>query len=395
MDKHGYNENGLENDVKEAMKTYKLHGKNMDMKDIEWRGWQMDLRQYLDKPCGRKVIWVVGKEINEGKSFFQANIREEFGYSRVCTLELSENSRNTFHILGKLCSKHTDIFLFNVARAEFLDLGQYKILESIKDGVAVDGKYNSQKLSFKKPNVLIVFSNRKPDQNKLSKDRWTIFKISKDLTELTDIEGRRLEKGKEQITHFGAREVEHEKENIDSDASGKRKSSEMEADGQTSAKMSTTMIETNQQFGAGRVEPEKEKNPPQENDGLLLQNQENYGKEVVEYVDKSAFKGTLFSRQYIHRGSNDILQVGQQYKSKIKETVQEHINRGIRFYIVYEVELEKYGDGEEDDYKTVYLHSANRRILNMYEFDDVYEQAMTKINDEFEVWMGEESGCPC
>merc|ERR1712112_726437 len=162
----------------------------------------------------------------------------------------------------------------------------------------------------------------------------------------TDIHGRKLEKRKEQITHFSAGEVEHEKENIDSDASGKRKSNEMEAD----------------------------------------------GKEVVEYVDKSAFKGTLFSRQYIHRGSNDILQVGQQYKSKIKETVQEHINRGIRFYIVYEVELEKYGDGEEDDNKTVHLHSANRRILNMYEFDDVYEQAMTKINDQFEDWMGEGSG---
>merc|ERR1711954_91920 len=213
-----------------------------------------------------------------------------------------------------------------------------------------------------------------------------------------------------------------------------------------SAKMPKSIIETNQQFGAGRVEPEKEKNPPQENEGLLVQNQEkdshqvepekeknppqeneglivqnqekdshrvepekeknpqqeneglvvqnqeNDGKEVVEYVDKSAFKGTLFSRQYIHRGSNDILQVGQQYKSKIKETVQEHIKRGIRFYIVYEVELEKYGDGEEDDNKTVHLHSANRRILNMYEFDDVYEQAMTKINDQFEVWMGEGSG---
>ena len=240
-------------------------------------------------------------------------------------------------------------------------------------------------------------------------DRWVILKISNDLTELTDIDGRKLEKSKEQIKHFGVSEAELERENIDSDASRKRKSSEMEADGQMSAKMAKSINETNQQFGAGRVEPEKEKNPPQENEDLLVQNQEkdshqvepekeknpqheNDGKEVVEYVDKSAFKGTLFSRQYIHRGSNDILQVGQQYKSKIKETVQEHINRGIRFYIVYEVELEKYGDGEEDDNKTVYLHSANRRIFNMYEFDDVYEQAMTKINDEFEVWMGEGSG---
>ena len=60
-------------------------------------------------------------------------------------------------------------------------------------------------------------------------DRWTILKISKDLTELTDIGGRKLEKRKEQIKHFGAGEVEPEKENIDSDASGKRKSSEMGA----------------------------------------------------------------------------------------------------------------------------------------------------------------------
>merc|ERR1712112_360722 len=86
------------------------------------------------------------------------------------------------------------------------------------------------------------------------------------------------------------------------------------------------------------------------------------------------------------------LQVQLHKQCKIKETVQEHINRGIRFYIVYEVELEKYGDGEEDDNKTVHLNSANWRILNMYEFDDVYEQAMTKINDQFEVWMGEGSG---
>ena len=46
MNEYGYNENGLEKDMKEALHTYELHGKNMDMKDIEWRGWQMDLRQY-------------------------------------------------------------------------------------------------------------------------------------------------------------------------------------------------------------------------------------------------------------------------------------------------------------------------------------------------------------
>ena len=67
MDKHGYNENMLGNDMKDALNTYKLYGKNMDMKDIEWRGWQIDLRQYLDKPWDRKVNWVFGNDGNEGK----------------------------------------------------------------------------------------------------------------------------------------------------------------------------------------------------------------------------------------------------------------------------------------------------------------------------------------
>ena len=34
------------------------------MNDIDRRGWQKDLRQYLDNPCDRKVIWIVGKEGN-------------------------------------------------------------------------------------------------------------------------------------------------------------------------------------------------------------------------------------------------------------------------------------------------------------------------------------------
>merc|ERR1712082_460509 len=207
----------------------------------------------------------------------------------------------------------------------------------------------------------------------------------------------------------------------------------MEADGQMSAKMPKSMIETNQQFGAGRVEPEKEKNPPrenedlhvqnqekdshqvepekeknhpQENEDLLVQNQEKDSHQVEpekeknpqhenvdeEYVDKSAFNGKRFTRQYKHRGSNDILKVGQQYKSKIRETVQEHINHGIRFYIVYKVELEQYNHDGEEESTDVYLDSGNRRLLNMEEFDQEYDEAITKIKDELENYTGEGSG---
>ena len=48
VDEDGYNEKLLAKEGEEALDTYQLYGKNMDMKEIEWRGWQMDLRQYLD-----------------------------------------------------------------------------------------------------------------------------------------------------------------------------------------------------------------------------------------------------------------------------------------------------------------------------------------------------------
>ena len=42
-------------------------------------------------------------------------------------------------------------------------------------------------------------------------DRWAIIRVLNDLTELTDIVGRKLYKRKEQITDFGAGKVEPEK----------------------------------------------------------------------------------------------------------------------------------------------------------------------------------------
>ena len=187
VNKHGLNIEAFSRDKKDALKTYELYGKNMDMEEINWRGWQMDLREYLDRPCNRKIIWIVGTDGNEGKSFFQRNICEEFGYSRVCKLELGGPSRDIFHILGKLISSNTDIFLFNLPRGGYLFNEQYKILELIKDGSATSPKYDGRVLNFKMPNVLMVFANREPDREELSQDRWVILKISKDLMELSDI----------------------------------------------------------------------------------------------------------------------------------------------------------------------------------------------------------------
>ena len=55
------------------------------------------------------------------------------------------NPRNTFHILRQHYTQQTDNFLFNLPRGQCMDSENYKILESIKDGSATAGKYNSKK----------------------------------------------------------------------------------------------------------------------------------------------------------------------------------------------------------------------------------------------------------
>ena len=159
-EKDGLNTFLLSKDKQEAIEFYEKFGQNMEKRDIQWKGWQQKLRGYLNEKCDRKIFWVVGREGGEGKTFFQKNIQFEFGNERVSVIPLVENKRNTFHVLKKYTSNNTDIFLFNIPRAQYITNENYQILQQIKDGVAISGKYDSSLLKFKEKNIVIVFFNQ-------------------------------------------------------------------------------------------------------------------------------------------------------------------------------------------------------------------------------------------
>ena len=81
----------------------------------------------------------------------------------------------------------TDIFLFNVGKAKTFNDVNYEVLEQIKDGRIIAAKFDSKELKLKTPNVVVVFSNEKPDVNQLAVDRWRIFSIkNNDLVDVTN-----------------------------------------------------------------------------------------------------------------------------------------------------------------------------------------------------------------
>ena len=76
----------------------------------------------------------------------------------------------------------TDIFLFDVGKAKTEDDMNYELIEQIKNG-----KFDSKELKFHTPNIIVVFSNEKPDVRQLSEDRWKIFQIrDEDLLDATE-----------------------------------------------------------------------------------------------------------------------------------------------------------------------------------------------------------------
>ena len=166
---------------KEALDLFVKQRQCKDYADVILKPWQEDLIKLIEIPSDRKVIWVVGYNGGEGKTWFQECVEYKFGWNRVITgLDIKLKKASICHVLRKRPLTTTDIFLFNVGKANTFDDVNYEVLEKIKDGKLVASKYDSVELRFKTHNVVVVFSNERPSKYKLSRDRWVIFKIEDD-----------------------------------------------------------------------------------------------------------------------------------------------------------------------------------------------------------------------
>ena len=150
-----------------------------DVGNVELKPWQESLLEYTQQPSDREIIWVVGKEGNEGKNWFQKYVKSWLGARRVVTgIDIKANSASIFQGLRKCPIVTADIFLFNIGKSrQKYEKINYDALEKIKDGEAFASKYDSQQLKIRVPNVVIVFSNYPPAFGELAKLRLRVFYI--------------------------------------------------------------------------------------------------------------------------------------------------------------------------------------------------------------------------
>ena len=108
-------------------------------------------------------------------------MESKYGWGKViCGMDIKIKKGSICHVLSKRSLMTTDIFLFDVGKANTDHGVNYELLEKIKNGRIVAAKFDSKELKFNTPNTVVVFSNEKPDVKQLSKDRWKIFYIKDD-----------------------------------------------------------------------------------------------------------------------------------------------------------------------------------------------------------------------
>ena len=182
ISKGSVREESLTKNYKEALDLYrKQRPRFNNILAITLRSWQEQALQLITSPTERKIIWLTGRQGNEGKSWFQCYIEAYYGFHRVTRIDLRIGHANICQVLKKQSLASIDIFLFNDSRSVAGDkLNFYRILEDIKDGLATTSKYNNVNIRFKTPNTLLVFSNIFPNTKKLSRDRWEIYDINSD-----------------------------------------------------------------------------------------------------------------------------------------------------------------------------------------------------------------------
>ena len=138
------------------------------------RPWQQALLDEMNSQKAandrRTVNYVYDDIGNKGKSWFCDYCLAKFGFDDVIVLDNGRTVDLTYLYNGQW------MVFFDVARSA--GNINYEVVEKVKNGRMISAKYETQLKIFKRPIIVVIFSNVKPDITQLSRDRWQIYQIT-------------------------------------------------------------------------------------------------------------------------------------------------------------------------------------------------------------------------
>lgn len=140
----------------------------------ELRPWQIEAVKKLEEQDDRKILFVVDREGNTGKTFL-ANWLEAVKQARVLSNMKSADAKY-------LMESEDQFVVFDLVRSS-LDYVKYGVMEEIKNGCFTSTKNECRRKVYERVMKVVVFMNQYPDETKLSKDRWDIMDLDKEKVE--------------------------------------------------------------------------------------------------------------------------------------------------------------------------------------------------------------------
>lgn len=136
------------------------------------REWQVDAeKMILSDKSDRTIHWIYDPDGNVGKTAFCKYMCVKFK-----ALYLTGKSADLKYAITE-CLEEQDIkiclFDFTRSQEEYIS---YQGIEEIKNGIFFNTKYESKMVIYNSP-VICCFANFKPDFEKLSQDRWEMYRI--------------------------------------------------------------------------------------------------------------------------------------------------------------------------------------------------------------------------
>ena len=136
----------------------------------DFNAWQQELQALLVlDPCDRKVIFVVDRKGNSGKTWF-AKYYLQLNPTDTQVLKFAKHADMAYAL-----ETHIRVLFLNCSRQQ-VEYMNFDFLESVKDGMVFSTKYESVVKTLDKVHV-VVLMNEMPDMSKLSDDRYHIIKI--------------------------------------------------------------------------------------------------------------------------------------------------------------------------------------------------------------------------
>lgn len=154
-----------------AQRSHALQGARRNFAGCQLRKYQARIDTLVrSAPDPRKIHWYYDEYGNSGKTWFTRFLicfRGATRFSNAKTADIAYAIRGSPRVV-----------VFDYSRSQEEQVN-YAVLEDIKNGLIFSPKYESESKMFNVPHV-IVFANWRPNESKMSQDRWDIVHIDAD-----------------------------------------------------------------------------------------------------------------------------------------------------------------------------------------------------------------------